>query len=48
VDRLVAAAAGVPLAAYKNPDLAAPYHLQDHRELLEVLANLPQTLRTTD
>jgi phosphoglycolate phosphatase len=40
VDRLVAAAAGVPLAAYKNPGLQARYHLQDHRDLLKVLDNL--------
>jgi HAD superfamily hydrolase (TIGR01509 family) len=41
VDRLVAEAAGVPLAAYKNRNLPAPYHLQDHRELLRLLAVLP-------
>jgi HAD superfamily hydrolase (TIGR01509 family) len=41
VDRLVAEAAGVPLAAYKNPNLPARYHLQDHRELLRLLAVLP-------
>ena len=41
VDRLVAEAAGVPLAAYKNRSLPAPYHLQDHRELLRLLAVLP-------
>ena len=40
VDRLVAEAAGVPLAAYKNRNLPAPYHLQDHRELLRLLAVL--------
>ncbi len=38
VDRQVAARAGVPFIAYKNPDLEAPYHLQDHLELLPVLA----------
>ena len=37
VDRLVAQEAGVPLAAYKNPRLRAPYHLQDHLELLQLL-----------
>jgi HAD superfamily hydrolase (TIGR01509 family) len=37
VDRLVAEAAGVPLAAYKNPGLRARYHLQDHLELLAIL-----------
>ena len=41
VDRLVAEAAGVPLAAYKNRNLPAPYYLQDHRELLRLLAVLP-------
>ncbi len=40
VDRLVAKAAGVPLAAYKNPGLQACYHLQDHRDLLKILENL--------
>lgn len=40
VDRLVAEAAGVPLAAYKNPGLQARYHLQDHRDLLKILDNL--------
>lgn len=38
VDRLVAAAAGVPFVAYKNPNLQASHHLQDHLELLQVLA----------
>ena len=37
VDRLVATAAGMPLAAYKNPRLRARYHLQDHLQLLELL-----------
>ncbi len=37
VDRLVAEAAGVPLAAYKNPGLKARYHLDDHLELLPLL-----------
>lgn len=37
VDRLVAEDAGVPLVAYKNPRLRAPYHLQDHLELLQLL-----------
>jgi HAD superfamily hydrolase (TIGR01509 family) len=37
VDRLLAEAAGVPLAAYKNPGLQARYHLQDHLELLPLL-----------
>jgi phosphoglycolate phosphatase len=40
VDRLVAEAAGVPLAAYKNPGLQARYHLQDHHDLLKILDNL--------
>jgi phosphoglycolate phosphatase len=34
LDREVAAAAGVPFAAYKNPGLEARYHLQDHLDLL--------------
>ena len=37
VDRLLAEAAGVPLAAYKNPSLQARYHLRDHLELLPLL-----------
>jgi HAD superfamily hydrolase (TIGR01509 family) len=37
VDRQVALAAGVPLAAYKNAKLQATYHLQDHLELLPLL-----------
>jgi len=40
VDRLVADEAGIPLAAYKNPRLSARYHLQDHLDLLQVLAGL--------
>ena len=40
VDRLVAQAAGVPLAAYKNPGLQARYHIQDHRDLLKILDDL--------
>ena len=38
VDLLVSQLAGVPFAAYKNPLLEALYHLEDHRELLLVLA----------
>jgi phosphoglycolate phosphatase len=37
LDQEVAAAAGVPFAAYKNPGLNARYHLQSHLELLPVL-----------
>jgi HAD superfamily hydrolase (TIGR01509 family) len=37
LDQEVAAAAGVPFAAYKNPHLKARYHLQDHLELLQAL-----------
>ncbi len=37
VDQLLAEAAGVALAAYKNPSLKARYHLRDHRELLQLL-----------
>jgi len=40
VDRQVAEAAGVPLVAYKNPRLQARRHLQDHRQLLSMLADL--------
>jgi phosphoglycolate phosphatase len=36
-DQEVAAIAGVPFAAYKNPELQALYHLQDHRDLLTIL-----------
>ncbi len=37
VDRQVAAAAGVPFVAYKNPALQARWHLDDHLELLPLL-----------
>lgn len=37
LDQEVAATAGVPFAAYKNPKLQARYHLQDHLDLLEIL-----------
>ncbi len=37
VDQEVAAAAGVPFAAYKNPPLKARFHLQTHLDLLPVL-----------
>lgn len=37
VDREVAAAAGVPFAAYKNPALPARYHLNTHLDLLPIL-----------
>ncbi|RJR46485.1 MAG: HAD family hydrolase [Deltaproteobacteria bacterium] len=37
VDLLVSRQAGVIFAAYKNPGLEAQYHLQDHRDLLEIL-----------
>ena len=37
VDLLVSRHAGVNFVAYKNPGLKARYHLQDHRELLEIL-----------
>lgn len=37
LDMEVAAAAGVPFGAYKNPELKARYHLQDHRDLLKIL-----------
>jgi len=45
VDRLVAKAARVPLAAYKNPGLEARYHLQDHMELLQLLGLPGASLR---
>ncbi|MDI6854665.1 MAG: HAD-IA family hydrolase [Deltaproteobacteria bacterium] len=41
-DRSLAAGAGVPFLAYKNTDLEALYHLQDHTELHQILANWPQ------
>lgn len=37
LDQEVAAAAGVPFAAYKNPGLTAHYHLQSHLDLLPLL-----------
>jgi phosphoglycolate phosphatase len=37
LDQEVAAAAFVPFAAYKNPELTARYHLQSHLDLLKVL-----------
>jgi len=39
VDLQVSRRAGVIFAAYKNPALAADYHLQDHRDLLEILSS---------
>jgi len=38
LDQQVAAAAGVPFAAYKNPGLAADYHLEDHLDLIAILS----------
>ncbi len=38
LDQQAAAAAGVSFAAYKNPHLEASYHLEDHLDLLAVLA----------
>ena len=40
VDLEVSRRAGVIFGAYKNPDLAADFHLQDHRHLLEILPRL--------
>jgi phosphoglycolate phosphatase len=37
LDQEVASAAGVPFAAYRNPELKACYHLQDHLDLLPIL-----------
>jgi len=37
LDQEVAATAGVPFAAYKNPGLKARYHLHDHLDLLPIL-----------
>jgi phosphoglycolate phosphatase len=37
LDQEVAAAAGVPFAAYKNPGLTASYYLQSHLDLLPLL-----------
>jgi phosphoglycolate phosphatase len=37
LDQQVATRAAVPFAAYKNPELTACYHLEDHLELLEIL-----------
>ena len=38
LDGVVARAAGMPFAAYKNPVLTADYHLQDHLELINILS----------
>jgi phosphoglycolate phosphatase len=40
VDQAVAAAAGVSFVAYKNPHLTTPYHLEDHLELVKILAEV--------
>jgi HAD superfamily hydrolase (TIGR01509 family) len=40
VDQETAARAGVTFAAYRRPELAAPYHLADHQEIFRVLALL--------
>jgi HAD superfamily hydrolase (TIGR01509 family) len=40
VDQQVAAFAGVPFMAYKNPSLDAIFHLQNHLELFQVLPEL--------
>ena len=37
IDARLAAAAGVPFIAYKNPSLSAWAHLSDHREILGIL-----------
>lgn len=37
VDETAAKAAGVPLAAYRNPDLDADYHIRHLREIKEIL-----------
>ena len=37
VDEEVCQRAGVPFAAYKNPDLSADYYLQNHLDLFSVL-----------
>ncbi len=37
VDLLASRRAGVTFVAYKNPDLEAGYHLQDHLDLLKIL-----------
>ncbi len=37
IDRLVSESAGVPFAAYKNPNLKALYYFDDHMDLLKVL-----------
>jgi HAD superfamily hydrolase (TIGR01509 family) len=37
VDLEVSKRAGVVFVAYKNPELEAAFHLQDHRELLKIL-----------
>ena len=37
IDARLASAAGVPFIAYKNPNLSAWAHLDDHREMWEIL-----------
>lgn len=40
-DRVLAARAGVPFLAYKNPELKALRHLRDHAELWQILSEWP-------
>jgi HAD superfamily hydrolase (TIGR01509 family) len=37
VDEMAATAAGVPLVAFRNPDLSAAYHIDSLRELVRIL-----------
>ncbi len=43
VDQALTQAVGAPLVAYKNPDLAADYHVESFAELLELLKTLGLT-----
>jgi HAD superfamily hydrolase (TIGR01509 family) len=43
VDLLASRRAGVTFVAYKNPDLEAGYHLQDHLDLLKILPAVSQS-----
>ncbi|MBM4285173.1 MAG: HAD-IA family hydrolase [Deltaproteobacteria bacterium] len=40
VDRETAHRAGVPFGAYKNPGLAADFHLDDHRGIFDILEGM--------
>ena len=43
IDEQAARAAGVPLVAYKSPELSAPYHVSHFKEIEEMLENSRKT-----